>query len=503
MMEKEMNEQSSLPPQQVAADRSSSTISFPEPDGVLAMKPSLKKYLGYLAFFGPGAVLVSITIGQGQLILGPQIGGWAGFHLLWLITLNIGSYIIAYIGCRFTMLSGIGMMDMFALKTRRGWLNWLFILIMLVFIPLFAATIITTLGQSLQWIFGIGHYLYWGISFCLLAAVLVLMGRYKLLEYTQAFFVAVLGIGAVLSVAIIRPDILGMLPHFFLIGDVPSYPPWVDLIEGFTKTPIPLLILGYLGTLTVTIVPLVGYLGWMKVKRWGVFKGKKDPEGFSRERLELFKRHGSISYLPDDDREVRKAKTLLKPLFYDLCIAFILVSIISAAYMTAGKYLLGPQADGTYLLPSDINLIREQAIIFSHMASWLEPLFKVSVVFALFGTVYAGFEGVSRMMYEAGKGMSKKIAGTSYRRFVTVLLVYILSTSIPLAILMSLGLSVLLILSITLLFIGVVGVIMYGIGAVYMSHTLLPERYRPTKPLLALGIIGIMLLVIPFIFLFI
>ena len=327
------------------------------------------------------------------------------------------------------------------------------------------------------------------------------MGRYKLLEYTQAFFVAVLGIGAVLSVAVIRPDILEMIPHFFLIGDVPSYPLWVDSIEGFSKTPIPLLMLGYLGTLTVTLVPLVGYLGWMKVKQWGIFKGKKDPEGFSRERLELFKRQGSLSYLPTDKREVGKAKTLLKPLLCDLGIAFVLVSLISAAYMAAGKYLLGPQADGTYLLPSDMNLIRQQAIIFSHMASWLEPLFKLSVVFALFGTVYAGFEGVARMMYEAGRGMSKKIAGTPYRRFVIVLLIYILSTSIPLAVMMSLGLSVLLILSITLLFIGVVGVIMYGIGAVYMSHKILPERYRPTRFLLAMGILGIILLVIPFLFL--
>ena len=71
-------------------------IIFPEPDAVLTEKPSIKKYLRYLLFFGPGAVVASLTIGQGQLIIGPQIGAWAGFALLWLITINIGSYIIAY-----------------------------------------------------------------------------------------------------------------------------------------------------------------------------------------------------------------------------------------------------------------------------------------------------------------------------------------------------------------------------------------------------------------------
>ncbi|MEA2054402.1 MAG: divalent metal cation transporter, partial [Candidatus Thermoplasmatota archaeon] len=275
-------------------------ITFPDPDKVLTEKPSIKKYIKYLAFFGPGAVLASMTIGQGQIILGPQIGAWAGFSLLWLITINIGSYITAYVGCRFTLLSGISVMDMFAFKTRKGWLNYLFIGIILVFIPMFAATIITTLGQSLAWIFGFGHYLVWGISFCLFATVLVLIGRYKLLEYTQAFFVAVLGAGAVISVIMIKPDILEMLPHFFLVN-APRYPDWVTTnFSTVAEKPVPLIMLGYLGTLTISIIPLVGYLGWIKVKKWGIFKDKEDPDAFSQKVFNAFREKGKINYLPDD-----------------------------------------------------------------------------------------------------------------------------------------------------------------------------------------------------------
>ena len=116
-------------------------ITFPEPDAVLTEKPSIKKYLKYLLFFGPGAILASMTIGQGQLILGPHIGAWAGYGLLWLITVNVASYVIAYISSRFTMLSGISLMDMFAIKTKKGWFNWLLIVIMLIFIPTFTASI--------------------------------------------------------------------------------------------------------------------------------------------------------------------------------------------------------------------------------------------------------------------------------------------------------------------------------------------------------------------------
>ena len=474
-------------------------IVYPEPDEVLTQKPSIKKYLKYLLFFGPGAVLVSMTIGQGQLILGPQIGAWAGFTLLWLITLNIGSYIIAYVGCRFTMLSGISMMDMFAIKTKKGCINWLFIIIILIFVPLFTATIINTLGQALNWIFGKGHPLLWGIIFCLFAAFLVLIGRYKLVEYSQAFFVIVLGIGAVVSVLAISdfiPDLPNILPNFFMIGNVPEYPSWVANVEGFNMTPIPLSMLGYIGTLTISLIPLVGYLGWIKVKKWGVFKDKKDPDTFSKQMFNDFKEKNRITYLPEDEKEVRKSHILLKPILVDLVIAFVLVSIISAAYMIAGKYLLGSQQ----ILPSDINLIREQSIIFTQLASWLEPLFKISVFFALFGTVYAGFEAVTRMLYETGKSVNVKITKIEYRRFMFYLLLFFLLTGIPLAILMNFGLSILLILSLTLLFIGVIGVILYGIGAVYITQTVLPEKYRLKKSGLFIAIIGIILLVIPMFF---
>ncbi|HDM66883.1 MAG TPA: hypothetical protein ENG62_00655, partial [Thermoplasmatales archaeon] len=277
-------------------------VSFPEPDQITLEKPSLRKYLGYLKFFGPGAIVASLTIGQGQLILGPQIGAWAGYRLLWLITISVGSYFLAYVSARFILLSGISMVDLFAVKTKKGFLNWIFIAIIFIFVPLFAATIATTLGRSLQWIFGVGHYLVWGIAFCILATVLVVLGRYKVVEYTQAFFVAILAIGAIVSVIMIKPDLLKIFPHFFMIGDMPKqYPQWVlDYFEsvGEKPKPIPLIMLGYVGTLTVTIITLVGYTGWVKLKKWGIFKGKENPEEFSRKLFGIFKREGKINYLP-------------------------------------------------------------------------------------------------------------------------------------------------------------------------------------------------------------
>jgi hypothetical protein len=464
----------------------------------------LKKYLKYISFFGPGAIVASLTLGQGQLILGPQIGALLGFSVLWLITINIGSYLIAYVSCRFTMLSGISIIDLFSFKTKKGWFNWLIVLIMVIFIPIFAASIISSLGQSLVWIFGVGHYLWWGIGGSLVAAFLFVIGRYRLLEYTQAVFVAVLAIGAVVSVIVIQPNYAEIVPHFFKIGlDIPSeYPSWINQVEGFTPTPIPLLMLGYLGTLTFTLITLVGYLGWIKEKKWGIFRNRKDSNEFSNRLFSFFQKRGKITYLPSDPVEIRKSRMLLKPLKIDLIFAFIIVSIVSASYMISGYYLLGPQVDGSVLLPSDSKLIETQGEIFSNVASWLLPLFKLSVFFALFGTMYAGLEAATRMLYEILQSLNTRVKRVEYRRFMIYTILYILIFGIPLSILMYLGLSVLLMLSLTLMFIGVFGVIIYGMWGIYLSQKVLPRQYKLSSIFLFISIVGVILLCIPLVFLF-
>jgi len=475
-------------------------ITFPEPPDVIKEKPSLKKYLRYLLFFGPGAIVASVTIGQGQLILGPQIGAWAGFSLLWLITINIGSFIIAYYSCRFTMISGIGLMDLFATKTKFSWLNWIFIFIMIIFIPIFTGTIITSLGQALAWIFGIGHYLIWGISFCVFAGLLVVLGRYKVLEYTQAFFVAVLAIGAIISVISLNPNWAEIIPHYFLISAPQQFPDWVITnYPSVTKTSIPLYMLGYLGTLTVTIITLVGYLGWIKVKKWGIFEHQHDPLAFSQRCFSSFQKEGKITYLPTSKEEQKKARQLLIPIKMDLAIAFIVIAIVSSAYMIAGTLLLGPNQ----ILPQDAKLIQDQVIIFEHMADWLKPLFQIGVFFALFGTVYAGFEAASRMLFETGRNLIKPIRTVPYKKFTLVIFIYLIATGVPLSLMMSMGVSVLLMLSITLMFTGVIGVIVYGAGSLILTQKVLPDAYKLGPGGIVLAIFGIVCLAIPLLFFFI
>jgi hypothetical protein len=153
------------------------------------------------------------------------------------------------------------------------------------------------------------------------------------------------------------------------------------------------------------------------------------------------------------------------------------------------------------LLPSDSKLIETQGEIFSNIASWLLPLFKLGVFFALFGTIYAGLEAATRMLYEILHSLDKRIKKIEYKRFMIYTIFYIMVLGIPLSILMFKGLSVLLMLSLTLMFIGVFGVIIYGLCAIYLSQKVLPKQYQLSSLNLLISIVGIILLCIPLLFL--
>jgi hypothetical protein len=108
------------------------------------------------------------------------------------------------------------------------------------------------------------------------------------------------------------------------------------------------------------------------------------------------------------------------------------------------------------------------------------------------------------MLYETAKPISKKINKLSYRKFMIYILAYLLLVAIPLTIITYLtDLSLLILLSVFLLFIGVIGVIFYGIGSIFITQKILPAQYRLGKLGVALAWLAIILMLLPFIFLFI
>jgi len=63
------------------------TFFFPEPDKLFTEKFSVRKVLKYMAFFGPAAIVASVSVGGGETILAARTGAWSGYGLIWLILL--------------------------------------------------------------------------------------------------------------------------------------------------------------------------------------------------------------------------------------------------------------------------------------------------------------------------------------------------------------------------------------------------------------------------------
>ncbi len=79
--------------------------------------------LRLLKYFGPGAILASMTIGAGNIVLAPRVGAWAipAYSALWIVTFAlITKGMTAYMATRYSLLSGEHIMTLFArVRPRR------------------------------------------------------------------------------------------------------------------------------------------------------------------------------------------------------------------------------------------------------------------------------------------------------------------------------------------------------------------------------------------------
>ena len=83
-------------------------VEIPEQTGVFAQPWSIQKLIGLLGVFGPAAIVASLSIGAGETIVVVRTGAWAGYDLLWLITIScvVKGVFVTYLLGRYTAISG-------------------------------------------------------------------------------------------------------------------------------------------------------------------------------------------------------------------------------------------------------------------------------------------------------------------------------------------------------------------------------------------------------------
>ena len=146
----------------------------------IAPTPDRGRVGRWLAVFGPGAIIASLTIGTGELVFSSRAGALFGFDVLWLFLLTcLAKWALLYGTARHMVVSGIHPFERYAqLPGPRGWLPLTLRLMALVAFPIWTGFVGGVLGTLLEGRFGLDTHVS-GIVATAVAVLLVLKGDEK------------------------------------------------------------------------------------------------------------------------------------------------------------------------------------------------------------------------------------------------------------------------------------------------------------------------------------
>ena len=133
-----------------------------------------------LRYFGPGAIIASLTIGSGESILASREGAVFGYAVLWAVVVGcFAKGALVYASNRYITLTGEHPMRRFArvMPGPRGWFPIVLVVICFASFPGWASGVATALGDYLEAL-GLGNATLWAVGVLLVAAALSFIGGY-------------------------------------------------------------------------------------------------------------------------------------------------------------------------------------------------------------------------------------------------------------------------------------------------------------------------------------
>lgn len=165
-------------------------------------------FFGILQNVGPGLIITAIIVGSGELIVTPKLGAEEGFKLLWFIILGCLLKVFVQIELgRYAITRGRTTLE--ALNTLPGprvvvsWVLWLW-LAMYVCLMLQVAGMVGGVATSLK-LGGVNVPIPWlAILIGAVTAILLIVGRYRLVETASTIMVAIFTITTMVAVGALQ-----------------------------------------------------------------------------------------------------------------------------------------------------------------------------------------------------------------------------------------------------------------------------------------------------------
>ncbi len=350
-----------------------------------------RNFINLLRFFGPGAIIASVTIGSGETVFASRGGALFGYTLLWcFVGGGLMKFVQVYTASRYITLTGEHPIERWKyLPGPHGWAVWVLSIISIICFPLWLSGLPKMLGSLMVWIFEMegntvwGDPRVWGSMIVLVAVSLTMIQSYKALEITQTFVVALLLACILVAVFAIEPD---WLAAFFgmIIPSKPNYEAWVHASYPAISARSAWIELGtYLGAIGGGTQDYFGYIGMLREKKWGLLDRDNEvgPEG--------------VNLAADSDNIKAGRKWLIAPLT-DAVVSFSCVVLFTIAFMVLGAAILHPK----HIVPNGLQLLSVQAEFLTLLHPKLIYLYQIGVFMAFFGTIFTAYELYTRTTYE-------------------------------------------------------------------------------------------------------
>ncbi|MDZ4402041.1 Nramp family divalent metal transporter [Prosthecobacter sp.] len=331
-------------------------------------EPAPSHWAAILRSIGPGLIITASIVGSGEVIATPKVAGEAGFTLLWFIVLGcfIKVFVQVELG-RYAVSTGQTTLE--AMNSIPGprfivsWLLWLWLgmFVALVFqvagivggvADIFAAAGLTMDKKLLA--IGVGGS----------CAVLLALGRYRLVESLSVAMVVLFTLATVIAVGSLQWS-----PYAITAANV---------VEGFQfKLPENFVTaFGAFGIIGVGASELIYYPYWCLEKGYAVNVGPQDGT---------------------PQRTVR-AQGWMRVMRIDAWISFVIYTLATLAFYMLGAAVLHSKG----LQVNDQGMIDTLAHMYAEsFGSWSLYVFLVGAFFALYSTIFASTASNARLLVDA------------------------------------------------------------------------------------------------------
>lgn len=393
-------------------------LQYPEPPERL----SRGRWWRMLAFFGPGAIMASVTIGSGETVFASRAGATFGYAILWCLLLGaIMKAVQVYGGMRFMVLTGHHPVESWGhLPGPRGWCPALIGVISVICFPFWIAGLGMMLGTVSSWILDINvedpakaalYARFWVTLYIAIGVSFALLQTYGFLEKVELVIVGLLLLCLLVATIVSRPD-WGAALVGAIVPRVPEYADWVKTTSpDLYERPVWVEMLTIVGAVGGGTYDYVGYLGMIREKAWGMLG--RGPVGLPATT-------GAKVVLPDSTDEVVKARTWLRAPLVDCSISFGAVLVFSATFLLLGATILHDQQS----IPDGWELLKPQVAFLTTIHANLKYVYQLGIFMAFFGTVIAAYEVNTRTTVECLWAISDRMKRFSLSRTRVVVVLY-------------------------------------------------------------------------------